>query len=101
MSWADAGQYVGEYRNVEGVVQSVEYVPDATGQPTFINVGEDFPSQVRFQIVVFRDDLEASGGTPGDTFGERVGDTIKVNGLIEDYNGVLQMVLVLPDQLCG
>ena len=50
--------------------------------------------------MIFQDNLKGDGGSVG-IFDSRVGATIKVNGLIEDYDGVLQMELVVTQQLCN
>ena len=91
INWSDASEYEGETVNVIGTVTSVHY-----GNPTFINIGNDYPNPNRFQAIIWDDDI----GNFTYDLNELVGHTISVYGevLIYDYDDYSVPEIVLTDQ---
>src|SRR3712207_4248623 len=58
ISWDDALQHVGERQTIEGPVVGTVYVASSNGQPTFLNVGRDYPDSGRFTVVIWGDDRD-------------------------------------------
>lgn len=89
MRWYNAYKLVGSYGDVVGPVASVVHKPNVQGSPTFVNIGEDYPSSDRVQVVVWGDmSAECSDWlsniTPGRTW-------IDISGYISLYGDVVQI----------
>ena len=52
MAWDQAIQNVGERATVQGPVVGTRYASGSNGQPTFLNVGKDYPDRDRFTVVI-------------------------------------------------
>ena len=90
--WEEAYQYVGETITVEGPVVSV---PDNPGERrTFIDIGETWPNKNRISCLIWEEDLPEFNDME-----EYDGKVVHVSGKIEEYNGVVQIVLRSRDQL--
>lgn len=90
ISWKDASQHVGERANVRGPVVSTHYAATSNGEPTFLNVGRDYPDAGRFTIVIWGEDRTNFSASPEDLYG---GANICVRGTIDTYEGVPQIEL--------
>lgn len=86
--WQDAGFYHGESVTVCGPVVGTHYASSSNGQPTFLNLGEDYPSPDRFVVVIWGENREQF---PDDFENDYYGETICVTGEVEEYEGVYQM----------
>jgi DNA/RNA endonuclease YhcR with UshA esterase domain len=75
---------------------STRYVPSEKGGPTFLNIGVDYPNPSRFTVVVFGEDRDNFSEDPEDAYD---GGRVCVTGLVEDYQGVTEMVLHDEDDL--
>lgn len=93
ISWEDASAHIGEYGTVCGPVAGTSYRPDVNGSPTWLNVGRDFPSQSRFQIVIWGED-RASFPQPPESYYR--GKRICATGSIESFRGVAEMEVSSP-----
>jgi hypothetical protein len=86
-NWEEALDHVGDNMTICGPVKSVRTDAD----DTFVNVGEDYPDEGRFVIVVW--DIGDSDLTSHE------GDDVCVSGTISEYDGVAQIEVRDPDEL--
>jgi len=89
---AHAKNHVGEQVTVCGKVASEQTAVNSHGQPTFINLDSPYPNQV-FTILVWGGDKATVGELP------QMGDHACVEGLIESYRGVAEIVVRRSGQL--
>ena len=94
--WNDAAAHAGERATVEGPVAGTHYAADTNGQPTFLNVGVDYPDEHRFQVVIWGDDRARFPTPPERLF---AGRTICVAGRITIYRGVPEIEASSPSQI--
>ncbi len=92
---SDAVNYIGEEKTVYGVVVKAEYYSWVRWQPTFINLDEPYPRQI-FTVVIWGIDRQKFGIEPEDRF---INKTICVTGLIEEKDGIPQVVVSYPSQI--
>lgn len=96
VGWRRASGLEGEVGSVRGPVVSTRYVPSEKGRPTFLNIGVDYPNPSRFTVVIFGEDRGSFAEAPEDAYD---GARVCVTGLVEDYQGVTEMVLDDEDDL--
>jgi hypothetical protein len=96
IAWTDAGLYEGEERVVCGPVAGTHFAEDSRGQPTFLNVGEDYPSPERFVVLIWGDDRPNFASAPEDYY---EGETICARGEIQEYEGVFEIEIRSPEQI--
>lgn len=100
ISWNEARNHIGERATennpVYGPVVGASYRPDISGQPTWLNIGEDYPSQNRFVVIIWGENRGNFSQAPEDYY---LGKTIYVTGLIELYDGVAEIQVTSPDQI--
>ena len=53
ISWRDARAHVGEHVTVRGRVAGTLHAQDVDGQPTFLNLGSDYPDPERVTVVIW------------------------------------------------
>lgn len=94
--WQDASAHAGEVGPVCGPVVSTSYRPDVSGEPTWLNIGQDYPSTGRFTIVIWGEERGNFPGAPEDTYR---GTHVCATGEIEMFRGVAQMKLSSPSSL--
>jgi hypothetical protein len=96
ISWSDAGQHIGETATIYGQVMSVKFASGSNGQPTFINLGADYPKSNRVQVLIWGQNRGNFSSTPESMYR---GKTICVSGYIDTYNGVVQIEVTSPNQI--
>jgi len=100
ISWSEAKNHIGEWATesnpVYGPVVGASYRPDINGQPTWLNIGEDYPSSNRFVVIIWG---ENRGNFPQAPESYYLDKTIYVTGLIESYPPVAQIQVTSPDQI--
>ena len=94
--WNKAKEHVGERVTVIGAVVSTRYASSSRGQPTFLNIGNEYPDSNRFTIVIWGDSRDAFDEAP-EAYYE--GKKIEVTGEIGEYEGVPQIEAGSPDQI--
>lgn len=92
-SWRDASNHLGQFTTICGPVVSTHYASSSNGQPTFLNVGEDFPSSRRLVVLIWGDDRGRFPDRPEDFYW---GKEICVKGEIEVYQGVYEVEVSSP-----
>lgn len=95
ISASDAQKFVGEKKNVCGMVASATYVIRTKGQPTFLNLDQPFPHEI-FTVVIWGLDRKKFGNPP-DAFYK--GKTICVTGKIKSYKGKAEIIVDDPTQI--
>ena len=90
----EAKDHVGETQTVCGKVASTHYAAGSKGQPTFLNLDEPYPKEI-FTILIWGSD-RATFGTPESKYRNA---QVCVNGKIELYHGVPEIVATDPSQL--
>lgn len=93
---AEALSVVGERTTVCGVVAGASYRPDVNGDPTFINFDRPFPNHT-FTALVWGDNRGKFKTAPEDQFG--AGATVCVEGLVEVFDGMPEIVVSDPAQI--
>ena len=95
-NWTDADSVEGESGEIVGPVISTSYRPDVKGEPTFLNVGADYPKSSRFTVVIWGEDRGNFPTEPESDFDQ---ETICVNGDVFDYRGVSEIAVSDPSQI--
>ena len=94
--WSTASSLVGSEAFVKGPVKSVLYETSSTGDPTFINVGADYPRSDRFTVIIWGKDRSRFTPAPESMYR---GETVCVRGRVQEYRGVAQMQVSSPSQI--
>jgi len=97
ISWDEAKNHIGERTTVYGPVVDTHYASGSSGKPTFLNMGNSYPDPNRFTVVIWIGN-RAKFPQPPEIYYN--GKTIYVNGLIDSYEGVPQIEVTSPDQIC-
>lgn len=95
-NWTEAASLMGSKAFIRGPVKSVLHETSSTGEPTFINIGADYPSPSRFTVVIWGKS-RSQFATPPETAYD--GATVCVRGRVQDYRGVAQMQVSSPSQI--
>lgn len=96
ISWSDASAHVGEMTIVVGPVVGTTFASSSNGQPTFLNIGRDYPDPGRFTVVIWGESRASFSTPPEDAYR---GKTICVTGEIDTYQGIPQIVVSSPSQI--
>jgi hypothetical protein len=96
VQWAEAGNYLSERHTVCGPVAGTHFAEDSRGQPTFLNLGEDYPSPQRFVVLIWGEDRGSFPSAPESYY---EGKVICASGVIQEYQGVFEMEVRLPEQI--
>jgi len=96
ISWDKAKDHIGDRTTVCGLVAGTKYGATSGGQPTWLNVGKDYPSSERFVVIIWGDNR---GNFPQAPESYYYGKTICVTGLIQEYEGIAQIEVTTPDQI--
>lgn len=83
----NAYKYVGERHRVVGPVVSVNYAAQSNGQPTFIDIGKPYPSDERFTLVIWGEDMDEDLYEMV-TAVQNSNAWLSVEGTIETYKGL-------------
>jgi len=97
ISWHEAKNHIGERTTVYGTVVDATWASGSNGKPTFLNLGNPYPDQDRFTVVIWIGN-RAKFPEPPEVYYH--GKTIYVSGLIDSYEGVPQIEVTSPDQIC-
>ncbi|MEA1872262.1 MAG: hypothetical protein U9M91_02580 [Chloroflexota bacterium] len=97
ISWDEAKNHIGERTIVYGPVVDTNYASGSSGKPTFLNMGNPYPDPDRFTVVIWGENRGKFSQPPEDYYD---GKTIYVSGLIDSYEGVPQIEVTSPAQIC-
>jgi DNA/RNA endonuclease YhcR with UshA esterase domain len=96
INWNEADGYIGEFVTVCGPVVSAYFATSTNGQPTFLNIGKEYPDPERFTALIWGRDLEYFPFNPDEYY---FGKTICIQGLVEEYKGTLEIEVTDPEQI--
>ncbi len=94
--WSDASEYLGEERTVCGPVAGTHYAKESRGKPTFLNIGEDYPSPDRFVVLIWVEYRDNFSNKPEDYYD---GKTICAQGEILEYEGIFEIEVQSPSDI--
>jgi DNA/RNA endonuclease YhcR with UshA esterase domain len=94
--WNEAGSHIGEAATIEGPVIAAVYANTSNGEPTFLNVGRDYPDPDRFTVVIWGADRGNFEPAPEDQYS---GQTVRVTGTVVDYQGLPQIEVATPSDI--
>jgi len=96
ISWDKAKDHIGDRTTVCGPVAGTKYGATSNGQPTWLNIGRDYPSSERFVVIIWG---ENRGNFPQPPESYYAGKTICVTGLIQEYQGIAQIEVTESSQI--
>jgi len=96
MQWDEAKDHIGDRTTVCGPVAGTKYGATSSGNPTWLNIGKDYPSSERFVVIIWGEN-RSNFPQPPETY--YYGKTICVTGLIQEYKGIPQIEVKTPDQI--
>ena len=96
ISWDEAGDYVGKLITVCGPVIAGYFAKSSSGQPTFLNLGKDYPDSTRFVVLIWGSDRARFPSIPEQYYLEK---TICVRGIVSVFQGLVEMEIKDPDQI--
>jgi hypothetical protein len=96
LSWEEASRHVGKEVTVCGPVMDAHYAETSNGKPTFINIGKAYPDPARLTIVIWGHDRDEFSADPAQLY---LDQTICVSGLIEEYQGLIEIEVSDPAQI--
>lgn len=97
INWDDAKNHIGERTTVCGPVVDTHYASGSSGKPTFLNLGKSYPDPNRFTVVIWIGNRAKFPQPPEVYYNSKI---ICVRGLIDSYEGVPQIEVTSPDQIC-
>mgnify|MGYP006428480771 FL=1 len=95
-NWVSAGQHIGQRVALAGPVAGISYRRQSQGQPTWINIGADFPDSKRLVLIIW--------GRNRPSFTDflsrlRTGDIVCATGEVSQYQGIPQIELASQGQI--
>jgi hypothetical protein len=84
------------FEKLRGPVVSATYAAASRGQPTFLNVGLDYPNPSRVTIVIWGENRASFAQAPETTY---AGRTICFEGEVTLYQGVRQVTVTSPTEV--
>jgi len=94
--WSDASEYLGEERTVCGPVEGTHFANDSRGKPTFLNIGENYPSPDRFVVLIWGEYRDNFSRKPEKYY---EGKTICAEGEIQEYEGIFEIEVQSPSDI--
>ena len=96
IDWTEAHSHVGENVTLVGPIVDVEYASESNGEPTFIDLGAEYPDDSRVTVVIWGEDRSAFPYPP-ETI--PVGKTLYVTGEVYVRNGVCHVKVESHSQI--
>lgn len=96
ISWREAADHIGERVTVRGRVAGAVYAQDVDGQPTFLNLGRDYPDPGRVTVVIWGRDRGRFPGPPETLY---AGRTICATGTLELYEDIPELEISASTQI--
>lgn len=105
--WTEAKNFVGREVYLIGPLLDTKFKPNVTGQPTYIDVGAEYPNPNRLQLVVWganRGNITVTNFKPGWRVAEDSGfayypPDVCVKGTVSIYKGVPQIEVSTDHQI--
>jgi len=86
--WNQAKDFIGETKTVCGPVKSAFFAENSEGQPTFLNIGKDYPDPARFSVIIWEEDRANFTIAPEQAY---LNQTICITGEIQEYDGIAEI----------
>jgi endonuclease YncB( thermonuclease family) len=96
VAWSEARAHVGEVVTVEGPVVSTKYADTQRGEPTYLDLGREYPDPERVTVVIWGRNRERFPQPPEQAFR---GKRIRVTGEVSLYRDVPQIEVAGPAQI--
>ena len=96
INWDQADAHIGELITVCGPIVSSHFADSTNGQPTFLNMGKEYPDPQRFTILIWGQNLDRFPANPDDFY---FGKNLCVSGTIVEYQGSLEIEVAHPRQI--
>lgn len=96
VGWRSAGEYLGERVTIEGPVVSTHWARDSQGQPTFLNIGRDYPHPDRVTVFIPGEYRSRFPSVPEDLF---LGEQVRVTGDLQEYEDAVEIKVSSPAQI--
>jgi hypothetical protein len=77
-------------------VKGTRYAKSSKGKPTFLNIGEDYPSPNRFTVLIWGEDRANFPSEPEIFYAEK---DICASGEIQEYQGTFEIVVRSPEEI--
>lgn len=90
LSWEQAGKHYGETATVEGKIVAAHN----SGKACFLNFHKNYKKY--FTAVIFASDYDKFPDTPEKYY---LNKTVRINGLIKEYQGKPEIIVKNPDQI--
>lgn len=87
--------HIGDSITVCSKVFSTRYLDRSNRQPTFLDIGADYPNSL-LTVVIFGDDREKFTGFPEVLYANK---NICVTGKLQDFKGRPEIIVTSPDQI--
>ncbi len=87
--------HIGDSVTVCSKVFSSRYLEGSNRQPTFLDLGADYPNNL-LTVVIFGEDREKFNGFPEVLFANK---NICVTGRLQDFKGHPEIIVSSPDQI--
>ena len=94
--WGEAMGHIGETATIEGPVIAAVYADTSNGEPTFLNIGLNYPDPDRFTVMIWGVDRGSFPDAPESMY---EGKTIRVTGVVSEYDGRAQIEVTSPDAI--
>jgi hypothetical protein len=95
VDWSRASRAIGRRATIRGPVAGARYVNWTSGSPTFVNLGRDYPSARRVQVVIWGRN-RGRFGVPERRYR---GHTVCVRGYVDEYHGIPEIEVSTPSQI--
>lgn len=96
VGWRQAGEHLGERVTIEGPVVGAHWAQDSQGQPTFLNIGRDYPDPDRVTIFIPGEYRARFPSAPEDLYS---GEKVRVTGDLQEYEGAAEIEVNSPGQI--
>ena len=94
--WASAAGQVGERVTITGPVEGTKFLSRSKGKPTYLNVGNAYPSNDRLVVLIWGSNRDAFPSAPEDAYD---GVTVAVRGTVKVYEGLPEIAIASPEQI--
>ncbi|MBD3615159.1 MAG: DNA-binding protein [Gracilimonas sp.] len=92
---SEANDHIGEAAEVCGEVANARFIPQISGQPTFVNFGQPNPNQ-DFTVVIWGENRTKWEQLPENIYPK---NEVCVTGRIESHEGTPQIEALSPNQV--
>lgn len=96
ISWGTAKLHLGKTKAISGPVRAITFREQTRGQPTWINIGANFPDESRLELVIW-----GRNRPKFENILSRIhaGNEICAIGKVSEYRGIVQIELSSASQL--